>query len=91
MVTAANQTSMLDVSAEELLSRAWELLPSVEQQVTETKRLTHLAEELHGRFEESGCYRTLMPKTVWVEVARADPSAAWCVCRVHCYERIRRS
>jgi 3-hydroxy-9,10-secoandrosta-1,3,5(10)-triene-9,17-dione monooxygenase len=77
----------------ELIERARELRPFVEQQAAETERLTHISEGLHDRFERAGFYRMLMPKRyggietdlptylkVWIEIARADPSAAWCGC-----------
>lgn len=80
-------------TAEELLERARELRPFVEQQTAETERLTHVSEELHRRFDDAGFYRMLMPKRyggietdlpthlkVWMEIARGDPSAAWCGC-----------
>jgi len=82
-----------EVTAGELLDRARELRPLVEQQALETERLTHISEELHSRFEQAGFYRMLMPKRyggletdlptyvkVWMEIARGDPSAAWCGC-----------
>jgi len=81
------------VSNEELLRRARELRPLVEEQAAETERLTHISEDLHRRFEDAGFYRMLMPKRyggsetdlptyvqVWTEIARGDMSAAWCGC-----------
>jgi 3-hydroxy-9,10-secoandrosta-1,3,5(10)-triene-9,17-dione monooxygenase len=81
------------LSNEELLRRARELRPLVEEQAAETERLTHISEDLHRRFEEAGFYRMLMPKRyggsetdlptyvqVWMEIARGDMSAAWCGC-----------
>ena len=82
-----------DSTPEELLERAQALRPVVEEQTAETERLTRISEDLHQRFEEAGFYRMLMPKRygglevdlatyvkVWMEIARGDPSAAWCGC-----------
>lgn len=82
-----------DVTPEELLRRARELRPLVEERTAETERLTHISEEVHGWFEKAGFYRMLMPKRyggletdlatyvkVWMEIARGDMSAAWCGC-----------
>ncbi len=95
MTTASNTSLRVgeEVSASELLNRARELRPLVEQQAAETERLTHISEDLHRRFEEAGFYRMLMPKRyggsetdlptyvkVWMEIARGDASAAWCGC-----------
>lgn len=95
MATASDRSQRTgeNVTPEELLERARELRPLVEQQTAETERLTHISEELHQRFEEAGFYRMLMPKRyggsetdlptyvkVWMEIARGDPSAAWCGC-----------
>jgi alkylation response protein AidB-like acyl-CoA dehydrogenase len=82
-----------EVSDAELLKRARELRPLVEQQAAETERLTRISEDTHRRFEEAGFYRMLMPKRygglemglptyvkLWMEFARGDASAAWCGC-----------
>jgi 3-hydroxy-9,10-secoandrosta-1,3,5(10)-triene-9,17-dione monooxygenase len=81
------------ITPRELLERARALRPLVEEQTAETERLTHISEDLHRRFDEAGFYRMLMPKRygglevglptyvqVWMEIARGDPSAAWCGC-----------
>jgi 3-hydroxy-9,10-secoandrosta-1,3,5(10)-triene-9,17-dione monooxygenase len=82
-----------EIAAGELLERARNLRPLVEQQAEETERLTHISEDLHRRFDEAGFYRMLMPRRyggietdlptyvkVWMEIARGDASAAWCGC-----------
>lgn len=87
------QSRAQEFTAGHLLDQARTLRPLVEQQASETERLTHISEELHGRFEEAGFYRMLMPKRygglevdlptyvkVWMEIARGDASAAWCGC-----------
>ena len=81
------------ITPRELLERARALRPLVEEQTAETEGLTHISEDLHRRFDEAGFYRMLMPKRygglevglptyvqVWMEIARGDPSAAWCGC-----------
>ncbi len=95
MAIASDQSRLVgeEIAAEELLDRARTLRPIVEQQAAETERLTHISEDLHRQFEEAGFYRMLMPKRyggletdlptyvkVWMEIARGDPSAAWCGC-----------
>ena len=90
MTTASNLPT---ATAEELIHRAKELRPLVEECTEETEQLTHIPERLHAKFEEAGFYRMLMPKrygglevgmptyvSVWMEIARGDPSAAWCGC-----------
>ena len=54
--------SAMKIAAEELLDRARKLRPIVEEQAAETERLTRISEDLHGKFEEAGFYRMLMPK-----------------------------
>jgi 3-hydroxy-9,10-secoandrosta-1,3,5(10)-triene-9,17-dione monooxygenase len=89
----STRRSAEQITAEELLERARELRPFVEQQTAETERLTHVSEALHRRFDDAGFYRMLMPRRyggietdlptylkVWMEIARGDPSAAWCGC-----------
>ncbi len=95
MTVAHDESSLVgdEIAAEELLDRARKLRPIVEEQAAETERLTRISEDLHGKFEEAGFYRMLMPKRyggletdlptyvkVWMEIARGDPSAAWCGC-----------
>jgi 3-hydroxy-9,10-secoandrosta-1,3,5(10)-triene-9,17-dione monooxygenase len=93
MTVATNLSLRTDVSSGELIQRARALRPLIEQQSSETERLTHISPELHSRFDEAGFYRMLMPKRyggletdlptyvrVWMEIARADMSAAWCGC-----------
>ncbi len=92
-MTSDVSQSAEDVAPEVLLERARALRPAVEEQAAETERLTHISEALHERFEEAGFYRMLMPRRyggletdlptyvrVWMEIARGDPSAAWCGC-----------
>jgi 3-hydroxy-9,10-secoandrosta-1,3,5(10)-triene-9,17-dione monooxygenase len=80
-------------SAEQLLARATELRASVTESIEETERLTHYPETLHRQFDEAGFYRLLMPKRygglevdlptyvrIFMELARADASTAWCAC-----------
>jgi 3-hydroxy-9,10-secoandrosta-1,3,5(10)-triene-9,17-dione monooxygenase len=82
-----------NATSAQLVERARALRPFVEEQTAETERLTHISADLHARFDEAGFYRMLMPKRyggleidlptyvkVWTEIARADPSAAWCGC-----------
>ncbi|HEX5420478.1 MAG TPA: acyl-CoA dehydrogenase family protein, partial [Gammaproteobacteria bacterium] len=93
MPIASNESprAAKQVAAEELLERARELRPLVEEQAAETEKLTHISQELHRRFDEAGFYRMLMPRRyggleidlptyvkVWLEIARGDASAAWC-------------
>ena len=95
MATASDKSRRVGepITPEELLERARALRPLVEERAEETERLTHIPEDLHRRFDEAGFYRMLMPKRyggletdlptyvkVWMEIARGDPSAAWCGC-----------
>lgn len=91
--TDASPSSAEQVTPEELLERARALRPLVEERAAETEQLTRISEQLHRRFDEAGFYRMLMPRRyggletdlptyvkVWMEIARGDPSAAWCGC-----------
>jgi 3-hydroxy-9,10-secoandrosta-1,3,5(10)-triene-9,17-dione monooxygenase len=85
--------SATEVTPAELLERARALRPKLAERQEETERLTHYSPELHEDFERAGFYRMLVPKRygglevdlptyvrVFMELARGDASAAWCVC-----------
>jgi 3-hydroxy-9,10-secoandrosta-1,3,5(10)-triene-9,17-dione monooxygenase len=82
-----------DVTPEELLERARALRPKLAERQEQTEALTHYSPELHEDFERAGFYRMLVPRRygglevdlvtyvkVFMELARGDASAAWCVC-----------
>jgi 3-hydroxy-9,10-secoandrosta-1,3,5(10)-triene-9,17-dione monooxygenase len=86
-------TRETDVTPQELLARASALRPKLHERQEETEQLTHYSEELHRDFEQAGFYRLLMPRRyggfeldlpsyvrIFMELARGDASAAWCVC-----------
>jgi 3-hydroxy-9,10-secoandrosta-1,3,5(10)-triene-9,17-dione monooxygenase len=93
MVSDTARRAPAKTLSDTLLDRASALRAVVEAQAAETERLTHISEDLHRRFEQAGFYKMLMPSRygglevglpsyvrVWMEIARGDPSAAWCGC-----------
>jgi 3-hydroxy-9,10-secoandrosta-1,3,5(10)-triene-9,17-dione monooxygenase len=81
------------VTQEEMVARARALRPLFQEHQAETNRLRHPPEVVHEAIEEAGLYRLLMPRRygglecdvtthvrVWMELARADMSAAWYGC-----------
>ena len=82
-----------DVTPDELLRRARALRPLLTERAAETQALRRPPEDLHRAVDEAGFYRLLMPRRyggietdiatyaqVWIEMARGDMSAGWCMC-----------
>jgi len=80
------------LTPEEMVERARALQPRLRQEQDATEARGHYSEELHREFQKAGFYRCLQPRRfggyefplptfyrVAVELARGDPSAAWCV------------
>lgn len=81
------------VSQAEMVARARALRPMFEEHRAATTRLRHPPAVVHEAIEKAGFYRLLMPRRygglegdvtthvrVWMELARADMSAAWYGC-----------
>jgi 3-hydroxy-9,10-secoandrosta-1,3,5(10)-triene-9,17-dione monooxygenase len=75
-----------------MVERARALQPRLRQEQDATEARGHYSEELHREFQKAGFYRCLQPRRfggyefplptfyrVAVELARGDPSAAWCL------------
>jgi 3-hydroxy-9,10-secoandrosta-1,3,5(10)-triene-9,17-dione monooxygenase len=81
------------VPPSELLERARALRPLLAERAAETEALRRPPEDVHRAVDGAGFYRLLMPSRyggietdietyakVWIEMARGDMSAAWCMC-----------
>ncbi|MFJ9249661.1 acyl-CoA dehydrogenase family protein [Streptomyces sp. NPDC101776] len=82
-----------EVSPEALVERAAGLRDLIREQADEAEELGHYTPEVHEAFKEAGFYHLLTPKRyggldvdvrtfarVMMEVGRADPGTAWCLC-----------
>jgi 3-hydroxy-9,10-secoandrosta-1,3,5(10)-triene-9,17-dione monooxygenase len=82
-----------DVTPDELLERARALRPLLTERAAETEALRRPPEDLHQAVDDAGFYRLLMPRRyggietdiatyaqIWIEMARGDMSAGWCMC-----------
>jgi 3-hydroxy-9,10-secoandrosta-1,3,5(10)-triene-9,17-dione monooxygenase len=80
------------LTPEEMVERARALQPRLREEQDATEARGHYSEALHREFQKAGFYRCLQPRRfggyefglptfyrVAVELARGDPSAAWCV------------
>jgi len=80
------------LTPDELVERARALQPRLREEQDATEARGHYSPELHQEFKKAGFYRCLQPrrfggyefdlKTFYrmaVELARGDPSAAWCL------------
>ena len=82
-----------EVTPDELLERARALRPLLTERAAETEALRRPPEDLHQTVDDAGFYRLLMPRRyggietdiatyaqIWIEMARGDMSAGWCMC-----------
>jgi 3-hydroxy-9,10-secoandrosta-1,3,5(10)-triene-9,17-dione monooxygenase len=82
-----------EVTPDELLERARALRPLLTERAAETEALRRPPEDLHQAVDDAGFYRLLMPRRyggietdiatyaqIWIEMARGDMSAGWCMC-----------
>ncbi|HKV05914.1 MAG TPA: hypothetical protein VJO53_12530 [Candidatus Acidoferrales bacterium] len=81
-----------DLTPDEMVARATALQPRLRAEQDEAERRGVHSEEIHREFQKAGFYRCLQPrrfggyefdfKTYYrlgIELARGDPSAAWCL------------
>lgn len=85
-----------DPTPGELVDRAAELRPMLRERQADAEARGHYDEDVHERLVDAGLYRLLTPKRyggleydlatyarVIIEIARGDPSTAWCYCLGH--------